>query len=184
MMKPTPLANSELISAEYKKLQTELHKSDANYGVASIHFAPFVSKFINDLNIQTVLDYGAGKGRLALNLKVNHEIDMILYDPAIQAIEHRPEPTEMVCCIDVLEHIEPALLDNVLNDLQQLTNRLGFFTIHTGPAKKTLADGRNAHLIQEPAAWWLPKLMSRFELYQFNKFNDGFLVIVTPLSKP
>ena len=54
---------------------------------------------------------------------------------------------DLVCCIDVLERVEPHRLDNVLADLRRVTTTVGFFTVHTGPAVKTLSDGRNAHLI-------------------------------------
>jgi len=56
--------------------------------------------------------------------------------------------SDLVTCIDILEHIEPELLENVLLELKRLHGRLYFFTIHLGPAGKTLSDGRNAHLIQ------------------------------------
>jgi hypothetical protein len=48
-----------------------------------------------------------------------------------------------------------------------------------GPALKTLPDGRNAHLIQEPVEWWLPKIMQRFDLQTFQMSSErGFYVIV------
>ena len=81
-------------------------------------------------------------------------------------------------CIDVLEHIEPDLLDNVLDDLMMLTDGYAFITVHTGPAVKTLSDGRNAHLIQKPARWWLPKLMNRFDLVTFQATKSGFNVLM------
>jgi hypothetical protein len=71
----------------------------------------------------------------------------------------------MVTCIDVLEHIEPDCLDNVLDDLERLAEVLVFLTIHTGPAAKVLSDGRNAHLTQQPIEWWLPKIWNRFDLH-------------------
>ena len=58
--------------------------------------------------------------------------------------------------------------------------RVGFFTIHTGPAGKVLADGRNAHLIQQPSSWWLPKLCERFEIDHLQRTKGGFAVIVSP----
>ena len=90
-------------------------------------------------------------------------------------------------CIDVLEHIEPAYLDNVLDDLQRCTDVIGVFTVACGPAMKILPDGRNAHLIQEPPEWWLPKPMQRFTLQSFQREhygrdNDGFVVVVSPLK--
>src|SRR2546430_16920263 len=42
----------------------------------------------------------------------------------------------------------------VLDDLRRCVKKIGYFTIHTGAAQKKLADGRNAHLIQEGEMWW------------------------------
>jgi hypothetical protein len=88
----------------------------------------------------------------------------------------------MVACIDVLEHIEPACLEEVLDDLMRLTKAVGFFSVHTGPAIKTLSDGRNAHLIQQPPEWWLPKFIERFEVQTFQRVESGFYVIVYSLG--
>lgn len=129
-----------------------------------------------------LLDYGAGKGRLAQNLKPQRSVRVTMYDPAIPAWSELPKPHDMVACIDVLEHIEPSCLDDVLDHLQSLVLRLGFFTVHTGPAVKVLPDGRNAHLIQEPAGWWLPKLMARFELLMFQRTPQGFWVLLAAQS--
>src|SRR5206468_6026363 len=100
------------------------------------------------------------------------------YDPAIPQWSRPPAPCRFVVSIDVLEHIEPDLLDNVLDDLRRVTAGAGLFSVHTGPAQKILADGRNAHLIQQPASWWLPQFMSRFELSTFQRTPAGFYVIV------
>ena len=84
----------------------------------------------------------------------------------------------MLVCLDVLEHIEPELLDSVLDDMKSLMLEIGFFSVHTGPAKKFLSDGRNAHLIQEPPSWWLPKIESRFEVMMCKDVINGFVVMV------
>jgi hypothetical protein len=52
------------------------------------------------------------------------------------------------------------------------------FTIATKPAGKFLKDGRNAHLIQKPASWWLPLMCSRFEIEFLQKTSIGFILIV------
>ena len=57
-------------------------------------------------------------------------INTILRLPELSAA---PQPCAFVVCIDVLEHIEPELLGNVLDDLQRVTAGLGVFTVHTGP---------------------------------------------------
>lgn len=171
------------ISESYKAEQQRMHRDLPHYGVASVEFAPQVSRLINSLGVQKILDYGCGKGRLGQNLELAHPATVTLYDPGIPGIDDAPEAHEMVCCIDVLEHIEPEYLDSVLDDLQRVTQRIGFFTIHTGPAAKILSDGRNAHLIQEGPEWWLPKIMARFDLQAYNRVSaNGFLVIVCPLA--
>lgn len=170
-----------LISDDYRKEQEKLHENP-EYGVASVSFAPMVTNLINTLKINEMLDYGAGKGRLAKSINPDRRVLIELYDPAMPDYSDDPEPREFVTCIDVLEHIEPDMLDNVLDDLQRVTKKYGFFTIHTGPAVKTLSDGRNAHLTQEDYTWWLPKLWSRFTVHQLTQTPHGFYVIVRSLN--
>ncbi len=90
---------------------------------------------------------------------------------------------DLVCCIDVLEHIEPEFIDNVIKELSLITTNLGFYTIHMGPAGKVLADGRNAHLIQKPTSYWLEKFIEYFEiirLMEHNMMGNGFWLVVKP----
>ena len=170
-----------LISEEYRAQQKHLHEQyKGEYGTASISYAPIVTDLINKLRIHEVLDYGAGSGNLAKNLKPNHQVEVKHYEPARPEWAHEPDSAELVCCIDVLEHIEPELLDNVLDDLKSKTEMYGFFSVHTGPAVKILPDGRNAHLIQKPPSWWLPKIMDRWELISFQLQPNGFYVLVRP----
>lgn len=168
-----------LISDAYRAQQEELHKNP-NYGVASVHFAPIVSEIINTLGIKDLCDYGAGKMRLfgALKGMVKHHMKLQAYDPGVPKLAGRPVAAQMVTCIDVLEHIEPDCLEAVLDDLHSLTKQIGFFSIHTGPAVKVLSDGRNAHLIQQPPQWWIPRILERWELQTFQLVEDGFYVIV------
>jgi hypothetical protein len=44
-------------------------------------------------------------------------------------------------------------LDSVTKEPAEITTNLGFFSVHTGPVEKVLADGQNAHLIQKPSSW-------------------------------
>jgi hypothetical protein len=173
------MADSTLITEEYRRMQQELHRNP-NYGVASVEYAPLVAQVMEATGSKEILDYGAGKGRLGQTLEDMYENPLVIhhYDPAIPEWSEPPQPCGFVACVDVLEHIEPHLLDNVLDDLKRVTARVGVFTVHTGPAVKKLTDGRNAHLVQQPASWWLPKFMERFELVTFSRMPQGFYVIV------
>lgn len=172
----------ETISEQYRQEQARLHENPA-YGVASVYYAPLVDQIIATMRPKDMLDYGCGKGRLSQNIRPDYNLKLEMYDPAIPEVAAEPTPRELVCCIDVLEHIEPHFLDNVLDHLQHLTLSVGFFTIHTGPAAKKLSDGRNAHLIQKNFRWWLPRLWSRFDIHSMTHTDGGFYVIVKRKDK-
>ena len=174
-----------LISDGYRAMQQELHRNP-DYGKASLEYASLVARVLAERGVRELLDYGAGKGRLGQAL---HEYLEVLpairhYDPAIPQWAAVPKPSECVACIDVLEHIEPALLSNVLDDLKRVTLDVGILTIHTGPAVKVLPDGRNAHLIQQPLRWWLPQILERFDLVALGRGAGGFWVVVEALKTP
>jgi hypothetical protein len=164
-----------LITDEYKSMQAELHKNP-DYGVSSTLYAPVVDMVIAQYQIKELLDYGAGKCRLKDSLE--QPVIYTPYEPSNPLWDATPEPCELVACIDVLEHIEPELLDNVLDDLKRLVLSYGIFTIHTGAAQKILPDGRNAHLTQENWDWWEKKLSNRFDIVKHIQINHGIVVLV------
>jgi hypothetical protein len=164
-----------LITDEYKSMQAELHKNP-EYGVSSTLYAPIVDMVIAQYQIKELLDYGAGKCRLKDSL--TESVIYTPYEPSNPLWDATPEPCELVACIDVLEHIEPELLDNVLDDLKRLVLAYGLFTIHTGAAMKILPDGRNAHLTQENWDWWEKKLSNRFDIIKHISINNGIVVLV------
>jgi hypothetical protein len=164
-----------LITDQYREEQKRLHAT-GKYGTASLQYGEVVSGLVEATGSKTMLDYGCGSMQ---NLKTVLDCDVAYlgYDPAVPKFSAK-EPCDFVVCIDVLEHIEPDLLDNVLDDLLMLAEKWAFFTVHTGPAMKTLSDGRNAHLIQKPASWWLPKFMQRWDLQNFQADRHGFTVLL------
>lgn len=170
------------ITESYRQQQRKLHENP-NYGVASLQFAPLVWDVLRRYASWDLLDYGAGKGRLREGLALipgTGKVDYTPFEPANDEWSKEPEPHDVVACIDVLEHIEPECLDAVLADLRRCMKTAGLFTVHTGRAIKTLPDGRNAHLIQRPASWWLPLLCERFEIVAMSRIPHGFFVIVEP----
>ena len=172
-------------SSQYLEKQIELHRND-NYGVASLGFAPIVAEFIKNLNIKSISDYGAGKKRLLIGLEKEgiDNIEYYPYDPVFPDYGP-PMSADLVCCIDVLEHIEPEYLDNVLAELKSIITNVGFLTIHMGPAGKLLSDGRNAHLIQQPTSWWLPIISKYFNvihLASHNMHGKGFWILVESIK--
>jgi hypothetical protein len=170
------------ISPQYLVLQQQLHLNP-NYGVASVAYAPLVKEILGATQARSLSDYGAGKQNLKKALRDLGKCDFeyFPYDPAFPAYGP-PRAADLVCCIDVLEHVEPEFVEAVLADLASITGRIGFFSIATGPAAKVLADGRNAHLIQKPSSWWLPKLCRYFEIIQLERDAHGFWTLVQPTA--
>lgn len=154
-----------MITEEYRKLNEELHKRNEKYGTSGQKHADRVLRIAHALKEgEWILDYGAGKGTLADALPM---IPFKNYDPAVPEWSSAPEPAAIVTCTDVLEHIEPELLTSVLDDLQRVTKKFLYLNVATRPAKKTLADGRNAHLIVEQHKFWLTHLLDRFDIVEF-----------------
>jgi 2-polyprenyl-3-methyl-5-hydroxy-6-metoxy-1,4-benzoquinol methylase len=123
-----------------------------------------------------ILDYGCGKSTLAQNLPFN----ISQYDPAVELYSGRPEAADIIVCTDVLEHIEPELIDNVLDDIKNLMKVGGFIVVSTRAAKKVLKDGRNAHLIQEDVKWWFLRMETRFTITNLSDMGGELVFVVEP----
>jgi len=142
----------EIISDKYLIIQKKLH-TNPNYGVMGAFYSKVVKQIFEQIKGLSISDYGAGKCSLkrGLNDLGLKSFEYFPFDPAFP--EYGPaRSADLVCCIDVLEHIEPEFVDNVILALSTITKKYGFFTIATGPVKKILTDGRNAHLIQKPTS--------------------------------
>lgn len=116
-----------------------------------------------------ILDYGCGKSTLQQQLPFKIQ----QYDPAVPKYSTLPDPADIVVCTDVLEHIEPDNLGNVLLHIHSLAKKAAFLVIATRPAKKILEDGRNAHLIVKDMVWWLGALKEcGFYVHMVQNKND------------
>lgn len=168
--KPVVIAveSPELISAEYKQMNEELHRQRLDYGTSGHKYSDIVFKLCQSMHDTTVLDYGCGKGYLAKQLP----FPIWEYDPAIPTKAELPRPANIVVCTDVLEHVEPEKLMYVLADLRRVTKKVGFFVVHLGPSKKNLPDGRNSHLIQKPEKWWVKSIGQFFSIGRTWRIDD------------
>jgi len=180
-----PLANivgfskPELISSEYRDLNAKLHQENPYYGVSAERHIPTVLKLAESLKTKNILDYGCGKGLLGRGIPWQ----IAEYDPCILGKDEPPKPADIVCCIDVLEHIEPEKLPFVLDDLRRCVRQVGYFVIHMGPAQKLLGDGRNTHLIQQGKDWWRKRLAKFFEIGTIKEVGMELHCVVGPKRK-
>jgi hypothetical protein len=162
---------SKLISKSYSQLNNILHKTNITYGCSTKKYKTIILNLINQYNFTSMIDYGCGKQTAKTFLPEN--IKYIPYDPAFKELNTLPEPNEFLICTDVLEHIEPEYLDNVLKSINDKTLNICFLTISLRPAGKFLSDGRNAHLIVENKEFWLNKIDKNFN--NFKIINEEYL---------
>jgi len=163
-----------LISPEYVEINKQLHDDKPKFGTSGYLYAEFVEQICDAVKSQDVLDYGCGKRTLefALCRPIQN------YDPAVPSCAARPRPADVVVCTDVLEHIEPECLDDVLRDLFDLTQKIILLAIHLTPAHKHLSDGRNAHLILESPKWWEDKVSRYFKVTRKYQVEDSTFIMV------
>src|SRR5437899_636723 len=167
------------ITPEYEVLQKQLHATRPDYGMSGHRFAEPILDYAKKLNTRDILDYGCGKASLQKSIP----FPIQNYDPCMEEYSRRPDPATIVVCTDMLEHVEIDCLPDVLADLAALTKQLLFLNVACRPAKKFLADGRNAHLIQQNPNWWLTWLIPRFQLHSFQADAGQFTALLTTLPK-
>jgi 2-polyprenyl-3-methyl-5-hydroxy-6-metoxy-1,4-benzoquinol methylase len=150
-----------LITPRYREQQRELHAAPRGYGQRGSKWADVVRALVDEYLASSVLDYGCGTGSLKAALVNGEGLDGVRideYDPAIKGKDGIPYFADLVNCTDVLEHVEPDCLPEVLKHLRLLARKAVFVVISTCETAKVLSDGRNAHLIIQPAEWWREQL--------------------------
>ena len=168
------------ISEEYAKLlEWEHANTPGEWGHTAEMYVHTIVQHCEDYT--DWLDYGAGSGGLtkATTKLYGNRFNITEYEPS-RPNTVAPEPADYVVCIDVLEHVEPELIDNVLDDLKRVTSKKGYFTISCRPASKILKDGRNAHILVKPKEWWKEKLEPRFKIIEegWDPSDKNYKVIV------
>lgn len=160
-----------VISEKQRMLNDALHRQNSSFGNRddAAGLAANLPSAINELHskgfCKSILDYGTGKGSLVRRLKseLPDTITVCGYDPAVDEFKVRPSVTfDILTCLDVLEHVELDSIDAVLRDIHALTKNLCYIVIDLQPAVKTLADGRNAHILLAPAEWWISRFNQLF----------------------
>lgn len=151
---------SQLISSEYKELLQKLH-TDKGFGERS-KLPSALRHLIEVIQPKSILDFGCGKGKLVNTLRHDYpDIQVYGYDPGNSEfdIDITSLKVDLLISTDVLEHIEPDYIDETLSWLSTKSKFI-YHLISCAPAKRKLADGRNAHLIQQGPEWWRPKFQS------------------------
>lgn len=175
------------ISPYMLKLVKDLHRMESfgngeDTDIGMVQHAGMMAVLCGQLlrkqDVITILDYGCGKGAFKKMFPPVENVYVEQYDPCIDEHSADPNPTDIVVCLDVLEHIEPECLHDVMTHLRDLTKQICYVSINTKPALKYLSDGQNAHLIAENNEWWTPILRKYFDIVESNVTKTHFNVVL------
>lgn len=146
-----------MLSTSYQAELEALHKRAGNrWGSTGHRYAFPIAHWATLWGCQSILDFGCGKGTLAYTLGPEGW-DVREYDPGIPGKNADPLPADCVVSTDVLEHVEPDMIEATLAQLAGLTRKCGWHLIAQYPAsaRDNLSDGRNAHLTILNTGEWL-----------------------------
>lgn len=170
-----------LISDEYRALNARAHEDNNGYGIRGYKHLQSVLTLAEMHKAQSILDYGCGGATLAAHAKRMSAIPVFNYDPAIPKHAADPEPADIVVCTDVLEHIEPIYITNVIQHIASKTLKATYLEIACRPAKRVLADGRNAHLLVRDGYFWFDLIREYMDIVKFSaKPGHSVLIIAQP----
>jgi hypothetical protein len=166
-----------VITDQYKD-QLKL-MADKNTFKGKSNFYDEIKQFISERDPSSILDFGCAQGNLIELIKKDFSNILIDgYDPGVAKFSIAP--TQQYDCLvsnDVLEHIEPAHLDETLRKIDDYFTKSAWLIIACYPAKKHLPDRRNAHLIVNTPAWWIDKIST---IMIKSKISKSEIVIKNP----
>lgn len=132
-------------------------------GKGILKHAVRIFELADEIDARSMLDFGCGKGGaygpdVAPSIEGTLGFPVTKYDPAVPEFSAEPQGKfDLVVCCDVLECVPEGDIDYMVQRLGDLTAKALFVTVATFPSKKTLPDGRNAHLTQKPEEWWMER---------------------------
>ena len=143
------------ISDTYRTLLQSYRQKRKNWGSTADRWGEEIIEAAREMGAKSILDYGCGHQVLKSPLKAAG-FDYAGYDPCIPEYENLPASKfDMVCCVDVMEHVEEEYIGEVLDQIHDAAEKGVYYLIATVRAKAVLPDGRNAHIsILKPYEWY------------------------------
>ena len=146
---------------------------DAYNGKSTLIYAKLIKEIIVKNKIETMLDYGCGKGFYYDNpfnsnelniksLKSYWGIDISLYDPCYSkhSMLEDNKKFDLTICIDVLEHVPSSDVEWVLEQIFDRSKKYVFINVACYPAIALLPNKKNAHININKPQWWHNKILN------------------------
>ena len=165
-----------------QQLYIKLYKQNKQYG-KTFH-AKNILNYIKQLNINSIVDVGCGKGNFPIwcydnNIKKVIGIDFAADLPShnhiifIKAFAHNlpleDKSVEYVTAFDVMEHLIPEDTDLVLKEFKRVSIKGLIFSICYRPSG-ILVDGNNLHPNVHDKNWWIKKLIKYGDVEEYKEY--------------
>jgi len=165
------------------------YSQDMNYG--SKNWGAGVEQWIKANGVKSLLDVGCGNGQFAINVSafisevhaldiasvrsgnvLNDSTQIVKYhDADAKAIPLEDNSVEIVTAFDVLEHISPEELDQVLDEMNRVSTDGMVFSIALRVAQRDIPEN-TLHLSVHNLQWWKEKLGKYGKVYLSGKIPE------------
>lgn len=157
----------------------------------------FVESYITKNNPKTIIDMGSGRGNIlkilndkfddleitSCDLKKFHNYDVPFYEinlcDTTTFEKLNDKKFDLLCCLDVMEHLEKKCLDDVLNFFSRISKNC----LLTIANHSDILNGVELHLIQENMDYWSPVLEKYFIIENVKQEYNGRLYLINLKSK-
>lgn len=180
---PHPSLNDPLADHERDKYERMWARSEYHICSPGELSAPDAMKVFGQPG--TLIDFGCGDGK-ALRLfreagyaAIGVDHVKLLPDTIQSCLWSLPADLPVVdfgYCADVMEHIPPERVKDVLFGISSLVDR-AYFRIATVPDGMGRLIGETLHLTVQPAEWWLEQVFEAFEYARIFDVRPGHVVI-------
>jgi len=142
--------------------------------------AQIVSQMVEKLSVDHLLAYGGLTEDFWMGFSPQRNVGIQAYRPQIEGKHSMALPSQLVVCVDYLEHTGVLGVEDALNDLQRVT--LGSIFVHI-KVMEFPDDVQGARAVDRPAIWWLREFAKRFDIQTYQRLPGGLYIIAYPLPK-
>jgi len=161
------------IDEDYKRHLRKAHDGSIWGATGNKYSGEWVRGLLRDRPyLQSVLDFGAGKGTLGAGIQgVAEWVD---YDPGIPGKDVLPNRQfDMVVSTDCLEHVEPTHIEATIVQIGSRAKKVVALDIPCYATGNVFSEGpyegQDYHLIVKPPDWW--KAITKKYLPEFQMFS-------------
>jgi len=177
---------------DYKDVYTTAFK-DKNYSVESnnYHYQASIDYLKKNISSgSSVIDVGSGRGQFlslakeqlnciitSYDLEKFHDIDVEFIQGDLSKEKDREvlqnKSYDCLVSLGVLEHLDEACIDNVINSLSMISNK-AFITVAN---HSDILNGVELHTIQKDINWWNEKFSKYYNILETSTHYDERLFV-------